>query len=514
MELNLVSLAVVLPVLLFILMLLRTSSSSYSKSKQKQHPPGPWKLPIIGNIHQLLSGGALPHHCFRDLAKRYGPLMHLQLGETSNVIVSSPEIAKEIMKTHDANFSNRPYHLQADIISYNMADLVFAPYGNFWRQLRKVCVLELLSPSRVKSFRSIREEENYNLVRGIVSSSAGAAGGSLNNTIINLSKMIFANTYTIVARAVFGKVCQDQEDFLPYCQQLIEIAGGFSISDLFPSVKLLQKITGIGPQMERLHLEVDKVLERILDEHKSRAGKSEATDLVDVLLQLQQQHDLGFSLTTNNIKAVILDIFLAGSETASTTVEWAMSQLLRNPIVMQKAQAEVRRVFAKKGKVDEDGLDELDYLKLIIKETLRLNPPVPLLLPRESNEPCDIQGYLIPGKTKVMVNVWAMGRDPSYWVDPEDFKPERFINSAIDFKGTNYEYLPFGAGRRMCPGITFAVPNVELPLANLLFHFNWELPDGANPLLLDMTESFGATVRRKNDLLLLPKQWNPLSLPA
>ncbi|RHN57898.1 putative premnaspirodiene oxygenase [Medicago truncatula] len=165
-----------------------------------------------------------------------------------------------------------------------------------------------------------------------------------------------------------------------------------------------------------------------------------------------------------------------------------------------KAQAEVRRVFDRKGYVVETELHQLIYLKSVIKETMRLHPAIPLLIPRESMKPCQINGYDIPAKTRVLVNAWAIGRDPRYWVEAENFKPERFVNSPIDFNGTDFEYIPFGAGRRMCPGIAFGIPNVELPLAELLYHFDWKLLNGMKCEELDMTESFGITVGRKHDL--------------
>jgi cytochrome P450 len=200
------------------------------------------------------------------------------------------------------------------------------------------------------------------------------------------------------------------------------------------------------------------------------------------------------------------NLFTAGSETSSWTVVWAMSEMVKNPKVMEEAQAEVRRVFDRKKYVDETELHHLIYLKSIIKETLRLHPLIPLLIPRESRERCEINGYEIPAKTRVAVNIWAIARDPSYWDEAESFKPERFVNSPNDFKGANFEYIPFGAGRRMCPGKAFALPNVELPLAQLLYHFDWKLPNGMKNEELDMSESFGFSLRRKNDLYLIPIQ--------
>nr|XP_009407091.1 PREDICTED: premnaspirodiene oxygenase-like [Musa acuminata subsp. malaccensis] len=187
-------------------------------------------------------------------------------------------------------------------------------------------------------------------------------------------------------------------------------------------------------------------------------------------------------------------------------MEWAMSELMRNPRVMRKLQEEVRETVGEKGKVTEKDINGMNYLKLVIKETLRLHPPVPLLLPRECRETCEVLGYQIPEKTRVFVNVWALGRDPRHWDNPTEFEPERFErrNSMVDFKGTNFEFLPFGAGRRICPGMSFGLKSIELSLASLLYNFDWELPSGDEgmPQELDMSETFSITCRRKSDLCL------------
>ena len=202
-------------------------------------------------------------------------------------------------------------------------------------------------------------------------------------------------------------------------------------------------------------------------------------------------------------------MFSGGGETAATTTDWAMAELIKNPRVMKKVQDEVREVFNRKGSADETSISEMTYFKCVIKETMRLHPAAPLLLPRECSEKCEINGYEIPVKTRIIVNAWAISRDPRYWTEPECFIPERFLDSSIDYKGTNFEYIPFGAGRRICPGISFGLSNVELQLALLLYHFDWKLPDGMKHEELDMTESIGAAVRRKDELLLIPISYNP-----
>jgi len=198
------------------------------------------------------------------------------------------------------------------------------------------------------------------------------------------------------------------------------------------------------------------------------------------------------------------EIFLGGTETSFAVIEWAMSELLKNPKLMERAKAEVRQVYQSKGIVDESSLNELNFLKLVIKETLRLHFVAPLLAPRECMEHCRIDDYDIPPKTRVLVNAWAIARDPKYWTDPNLFKPERFEASSIDYKGTNFELIPFGAGRRMCPGMTLGILNIELPLATLLYHFDWKLTVGLRPEDLDMDEACGITVRRKNQLHVIP----------
>ncbi|MED6211862.1 hypothetical protein PIB30_077644 [Stylosanthes scabra] len=428
-------------------------------------------------MHNLV--GSMPHENLRNLASKYGPLMHLKLGEISNIIVSSPEMAQEIMKTQDLNFCDRPNLLFPRIIAYNGTGIAFGRYGDYWRYVRKICTMELLTTKRVKSFRHIREEEVSELVKEISQS---------EGSIFNLTQKIFSMTYGIAARAAFG------ENF---------------IGDLYPSIRIVfEMMSRTKAKLEELHIKTDKILQDVIDDHRirGRSGKceEEGEDLVDVLLKFQEK-DSEYPLTDDNIKAVIQDMFIGGGETSSSVVDWAMAEMIKKPKVMERAQAEVRRVYGNKGYVDESELHQLIYLKCIIKETLRLHPSVPLLVPRENKEPCQIKGYQIPANSRIIINAWAIGRDPKYWDDAMNFNPERFLdNYSIDQRGTNFEFVPFGGGRRMCPGIAFATPNMELPLAQFLYHFDWKLPNGIKNEELDMTELFGITIRRRNDLCLIP----------
>ncbi|XP_038685609.1 premnaspirodiene oxygenase-like isoform X2 [Tripterygium wilfordii] len=448
--------------------------------------------------------GSLPHRRLHDLANKYGPLMRLQLGELSTIVVSSPEVAKEVMKTHDIAFASRPYLLAMEVLFYNISNMGFSPYGDYWRQMRKILTMELLSGRRVQALRSIREEEVSQFVKSISSNARSK---------INLNEMLISLTYTITTKTAFGGSCEKHGAFVPLIREIVEVTSGFCLADMFPSVKLFHLISGMRTRLEKLHHEVDKILESLIHEHrvnKSRIDSAEelADDFLDVLLKLQAHGEFQFPLTANNIKA--LEVFMAGSETTSTASEWAMSELLKNPIVMAKAQAEVRQVFGRKGYVDEAGLEELEFLKLVIKESLRLHPPLPLLLPRECSERCHINGYDIPFKTQIIINAWSIGRDANYWIDVEKFYPERIVNSSIDYKGNNFEFIPFGSGRRMCPGMSSGIVTVELILAKLLYHFDWKLPNSINQEELDMTENFGGAVGRKNNLYLIPIPYNAI----
>lgn len=196
---------------------------------------------------------------------------------------------------------------------------------------------------------------------------------------------------------------------------------------------------------------------------------------------------------------------MAGTDTSAATIIWTMAELMRNPSSKEKAQKEVREIAGGKARVEETDLPKLNYLKQLIKESLRLHPPAPLLVPRETTQPCIIDNkFEIPAKTRVIFNATAISTDPGVWDNPTEFLPERFENSQIDYRGKHFELLPFGSGRRGCPGINFSIPVVELALANLLFCFDWKLPDGISPQDVDMVEAIGITMHKKTPLCLLP----------
>ncbi|KAF3624054.1 putative protein TRIGALACTOSYLDIACYLGLYCEROL 3, chloroplastic-like isoform X1 [Capsicum annuum] len=485
---------------LYFLFLLRKWKTN---SQTKKLPPGPWKLPIIGSMHLMVGG--IPHRVFRELAKKYGPLMHVQLGEVSAIIVTSAEVAKQVLKTHDLAFASRPKFMGIDIICYGSRDIAYSPYGEYWRQMRKICIMELLSAKNVRSFSSIRHDEVVRLIDSIrYYSSSGE--------LINFSEKIIWFASTMTCRSAFGNVLKEQAVFIKLIREVIRLAQGFDVADIFPSYKFLHSLSGAKQKILDMHHKVDAIVEDVINEHKKNLAINNSDDalggedLVDVLLRLMKDGSLQFPITNDNIKAIIVDMFGAGTDTTSITITWAMAEMMKNPNILAKAQAEVREAFRDNVTFD---VEELKYLKLVVKETLRLHPPVPLLLGRECREETKINGYTIPVKTNVMVNVWALGRDPKYWDEAERFKPERFEQCFVDFVGKNFEYLPFGSGRRMCPGMSFGLANVYLPLAQLLYHFDWKLPTGMEPTDLDLTEAAGGTATKKTDLYLIATPYQP-----
>ncbi|KAG0548644.1 hypothetical protein BDA96_01G184300 [Sorghum bicolor] len=481
-------------------------------------PPGPWQLPVVGSLHHLLLSrhGGLLHRAVRELSGRHGPVMLLRLGAVPTLVVSSAEAAREVLKHHDAAFASRHLTPTLDVLSIGGRDILFSPYGELWRQLRRVCVLELFSARRVQSFRRIREEEAARLLRSVADSCAGGSA------VVDIGERVCQAMNDTVVRSAVGGRCARRDEFLRELHRVVVLTSGFNLADLYPSSRLVRRLSRALRETEQCNRKVRGIMAEIIREQLQNAAdgqekkeedeEEDDNNLLAVLLRLQRDGGGGGDaqaqcpLTTDIISTVVLEIFAAGSETSSTTLEWALSELTRNPRAMRRAQAEVREAFGGQQRLTESDTARLRYLPVVVKETLRLHVPVPFLLPRECREACRVMGYDVPRGTKVLVNAWAIARDAAYWDDPEAFRPERFEGTGgggVDFRGADLEFIPFGAGRRMCPGMALGLANMELALAGLLYHFDWTLPDGdGDGKVLDMSEAFGITVKRKSKLVL------------
>ncbi|CAN6694502.1 unnamed protein product [Malus baccata var. baccata] len=457
-------------------------------------PPSPRKLPVIGNLHQL---GPHIHRSLNSLAQRHGPLMLLHFGSVPVLVVSSDDAACEIMKTQDITFANRPKNIFFKKVCYNFKDVATAPYGEYWRQVKSVCVLNLLSNKRVRSFSIVREEETESLITKISQSSTSTS------SVVNLSEMLETLTNDVVCRVALGAKYSNRGErgkvFKKLSSELSILMSRIHIGDYIPWLAWVSRLNGLDAKFDNLAKRFDEFLEMVVQEHTGDAliKNEDQKDLVDILLCLQKERGDDSLIDGVSIKAIILNMFLGGTNTSFTLMEWTMSELLRHPQIMEKLQNEVRGIVGNKTDIiTEDDLVGMHYLKAVIKETLRLHPPVPLLLPRMSSQDATINGYSIKANTHVIVNAWQIGRDPKSYNNPEEYEPERFLNSTLDYKGNDFHYIPFGAGRRGCPGVQFAMAVQEIALANLVHKFDWALPNAARGEDLDMTESTGASVRR------------------
>ncbi|KAK1399213.1 Psoralen synthase [Heracleum sosnowskyi] len=459
------------------------------KTPSKNLPPSPPRLPIIGNLHQI---GPDPQISLRDLARKYGPVMHLKFGSVPVLVVSSADGAREIFKTHDLVFADRPYSSVANRIFYNGRDMVFARYTEYWRQVKSTCVTQLLSVKRVQSFHNVREEEVALLLQNIENS---------KSKVMNLSEMLIELTGNVVCRAALGSG-YNVDSYKSLLLQIMDMLGySRSIEDFFPSLGWVDWITGLKGKVEKAANGVDAFLEGVLKNH-TNPSTSANKDFVSILLEIQEA-DAGSSMDKECIKSLIWDMLGAGTETIATALEWTIGALIKSPDAMSKLQKEVREIGKGKSRIEEGDLVKMDYLKAVMKESMRLYFTAPLLVPREARQDVKFMGYDIKSGTQVLINAWAIARDPASWDNPEEFRPERFLNSPIDYKGFNYEYIPFGAGRRGCPGIQFAISVNELVVANVVNKFNFELPDGKRLEEMDMTASTGITFHKKSPIFVV-----------
>ncbi|KAL1564774.1 ferruginol synthase-like [Salvia divinorum] len=470
---------------------------SHFRRRRRNLPPGPYPFPIIGNILQL---GRNPHRSLTHLSKTYGPLMSLKLGSIHTVVVSSPESARLVLQEHDKAFSGRTIPAAAEVHGFDKISVGLIPAGERWRKLRKLCREQMFSARRLDAGAGARREKVQRLVDYLREC-------SVSGRAVDLGQAAFVTTFNLLSATFFSvDLIEFESDATQQLKETVEgvtkILGSPNVADFFPFLKRLDP-QRIKKRSEFYFGRLLGVLGGIIDERLETRSMERKNDFLAALFDLMDGSE--YDLSYKDIQHLFLDLFLGGSDTTQSTVEWAMTELLANPVKMSNAKNELRRVIGENNQVEESDISRLPYLQALIKEALRLHPPGPFLIPRRADREVEIGGYIIPQHSQIFINAWAISRDSSIWPNPTSFEPERFLNSNIGFKGQDFELIPFGSGRRMCPGLSLAGRMLSLMLGSMLHNFEWEMEGGVTP---DTTEEFGLALHKAVPLKAIPLYCN------
>ncbi|KAG9441570.1 hypothetical protein H6P81_017424 [Aristolochia fimbriata] len=462
-------------------------------------PPGPIPAPVVGSLFKL---GDQPHRSLAKLAATYGPLMSLRLGQVTTVVVSSAAMAKEVLQKHDQSLAGRTVVDAVRVLGHDGASMVWKEPGQRWRRLRTLCNTSIFSSQRLDAGEGLRRRKLEELL-------AHVKNRALSLKPVDIGKVAFVTVLNLISNTVFSVDMVDidsdeAQEFKDLVWEILEEAGKPNLVDFFPILRTIdpQRIRrGMKTKLGKLH----RVFGKQIDDReisRSTSKHQRRNDFLDALLDEKENAEL----SRIELNALFTDLFVAGSDTSSVTVEWAMSELLRNPESMARARTELDEVTGERAEVEELDIPRLPYLQAVVKETLRLHPPVPFLIPHRAECDVEIAGYTLPKHTKVIVNAWAIGKDGEVWENPECFNPERFLgtSSNVDYRGRHFELIPFGAGRRICPGLPLAYRMVHLMLASLLRSFSWKLPALIVAHDLDMREKFGITLQKSTPLMAVP----------
>ncbi|XP_028797611.1 flavonoid 3',5'-hydroxylase 2 [Neltuma alba] len=471
---------------------------SIFKTPHRKLPPGPTGWPLVGALPIL---GSMPHVTLFKLARKYGPVMYLKMGTTGMVVASTPDAARAFLKTLDVNFSNRPPNAGSIILGYN-ADMVFADYGSRWKLERKISNLHMLGGKALDDWAYFRTVELGHMLAAMYDASkqgqAVVVPEMLTYAMANMVGQV------ILGKRVFETKGSESNEFKDMVVELMTSAGLFNIGDFIPFLRRLD-LQGIESGMKNLHHKFDVLLTKMIQEHEATAHKRKGKpDFLDIVTKHSKDNPEGETLTLTNIKALLLNLFTAGTDTSSSIIEWALAEMLQNPSIMKRAHEEMDRAIGRQRRLQESDIANLPYFQAICKETYRKHPSTPLNLPRVSSEACEVNGYYIPKGTRLSVNIWGIGRDPDVWEKPLEFNPDRFMsgrNAKIDPRGNDFELIPFGAGRRICAGTRMGIVLVHYILGTLIHSFDWKLPHGISEL--NMEESFGLALQKKVPLAAL-----------
>uniref|UniRef100_A0A6N2N5P4 Cytochrome P450 703A2 n=1 Tax=Salix viminalis TaxID=40686 RepID=A0A6N2N5P4_SALVM len=481
-----------------------------SQHKSKRLPPGPPRLPVFGNLLQL---GQQPHRDLASLCDKYGPLVYLRLGNVDAITTNDPEIIREILVRQDEVFASRPRTLAAVHLAYGCADVALAPLGPRWKRMRRICMEHLLTTKRLESFANHRADEARHLVLGVWDQAQSGKP-------VNLREVLGAFSMNNVTRMLLGKQYFGAEsagqteamEFMHVTHELFRLLGVIYLGDYLPFWRWIDP-HGCEKQMREVEKRVDDFHNKIIEEHRKTRGKETGEedkdmDFVDVLLSLPGENGKEH-MEDAEIKALIQDMIAAATDTSAVTNEWAMAEVIKHPRVLSKIQQELDSVVGPDRMVAESDLAHLSYLRCVVRETFRMHPAGPLLIPHESLRPTTINGYHIPDKTRVFINTHGLGRNTKIWDDVEEFRPERHWladGSRVEIShGADFKILPFSAGKRRCPGAPLGVTLVLMALARLFHCFDWTPPGGLSPEDIDTAEVYGMTMPKAKPLVAMAR---------
>ncbi|KAL8117666.1 hypothetical protein AgCh_015516 [Apium graveolens] len=458
-------------------------------------PPSPFpRLPIIGHLYLIKEP---VHRTLDALSKNIGPVFSLRFGSSLVVVVSSPSAVEECFTKNDVVLAHRRRFILGELMDSSQSSMASASYGDYWRHLRRLCAIEIFSTSRLNSFLSMRRDEVNQLLHRLSQNTRNEVGQVELKPL--LKDLAFNNMMRmIVGKRYYGEVVDDNEEakhVQNIIQEVLSMAGASYPGDFLPFLNWID-YKNFKKHAFVLFKKLDSTWQGIIEEHKSGEARN---SMVAHLLSLQKlQPDFHSDVI---IKGLMSDLIFAGSDTSSVTIEWAMSLLLNHPRVLKKARDEIDNVIGQDRLVEESDLPELHYLHNIILETFRLFPATPLLLPHQASADCKVGGYDIPAGTLVLVNAWSIHRNPAVWDDPKSLKPERFEGIEVE----THKLMPFGMGRRSCPGDGLAHRLVGLVLASLIQCFEWERISNEQ---IDLTEGKGLSMPKAEPLKVMCKARN------
>ncbi|XP_054779654.1 cytochrome P450 703A2 [Prosopis cineraria] len=482
------------------------------KSKD-QLPPGPPKWPIVGNLLQL---GQYPHRDFASLCDKYGPLVYLKLGQIHAITTNDPSIIREILVGQDDVFASRPHTLAAVHLAYGRGDVALAPLGPHWKRMRRICMEHLLTRKRLESFARHREEEAQHLVGDVWAQAQSGKAVNLREVLGGFSMNNV--TRMLVGKRYFGSEAagpKEAKEFMHITHELFWLLGVIYLGDYLPMWRWIDPY-GCEKKMREVEKRVDDFHSRIIQEHReaTRRGQrddaDDEMDFVDVLLSLPGEHGKEH-MDDVQIKALIQDMIAAATDTSAVTNEWAMAEVIKHPRVLHKIQQELDCIVGPDRMVTESDLAHLNYLRCVVRETFRMHPAGPFLIPHESLRAATINGYHIPEGTRVFINTHGLGRNTQIWDDVEEFRPERHWpadGSRVEIShGADFKILPFSAGKRKCPGAPLGVTLVLMALARLFHCFDWTPLDR-----VDTTEVYGMTMPKAEPLTAIARPRLPKHL--